>query len=80
MRSLLAGFGKSVFLVGLVSVLALSSFAQVSLRDAVDSNNDNKADFLIFRPTNNRWYILNSANGIREQEFGVANTDRRAHV
>lgn len=75
MRSFIAGFGKSVLLAGLVSVLAISSFAQVSLRDAVDSNNDNKADFLIFRPTNNRWYILTSAGGIREQEFGVANTD-----
>lgn len=75
MRSFLAAFGKSAFLTALVSVLAISAFAQVSLRDALDSNNDNKADFMIFRPSNNTWYILNSAGGIRQQAFGVANTD-----
>lgn len=75
MRSFLAAFGKSAFLTTLVSVLAISAVAQVSLRDALDSNNDNKADFMIFRPSNNTWYILTSAGGIRQQAFGVANTD-----
>ncbi len=75
MRSFLAAFGKSAFFAALVSVMAVSTFAQVTLRDAIDSDNDNKADYTIFRPSNNRWYILRSGGTIREQEFGVANTD-----
>ncbi len=75
MRSILAGFGKSVFFAVLVSVLAISTFAQLSLRRALDANADGKADFTIFRPSDNKWYTLTSAGGIRIQEFGVANTD-----
>lgn len=75
MRSFLAAFGKAAFFTALVSVLALSTLAQLSLRDALDANNDDKADYTIFRPSDNKWYTLNSAGGIRIQEFGVANTD-----
>lgn len=75
MRSFLAAFGKSAFLAALASVFAVSAFAQISLRKAIDSDADGKADYSIFRPSNNQWYILTSSGGIRVQEFGVANTD-----
>ena len=75
MRSFLALTGKSVFFAVLISALVVSSFAQVSLRKAVDFDNDGKADFSIFRPSTNQWYILGSGGGIRIQQFGVANTD-----
>lgn len=75
MRSFLAAIGKSAICAALMSALAFSTLAQVSLRDALDSNNDNKADFIIFRPSNNTWYIYTSGNGYREQSFGSANED-----
>ena len=30
---------------------------------------------MIFRPANNRWYIMRTGGSIREQEWGVANED-----
>ena len=75
MRRFLTAFGKSAFCAALVSVLALSATAQVALRDALDADNDNKADFIIFRPSDSNWYTLTSGGGIRVQAFGVANTD-----
>ncbi len=75
MRRLLAAFGKSAFCAALVSVLAFSAVAQVALRDAIDADNDNKADFIVFRPSDSFWYILTSSGQIRSQAFGVHNTD-----
>lgn len=75
MRRFLAAFGKFAFCAALVSVLALSAMAQVALRDAIDADNDNKADFIIFRPSDSNWYTLTSGGAIRIQSFGVANTD-----
>ncbi len=75
MKSILAGLGKTVLTAVFVTLLGLPAFAQVALRKAVDSDGDNKADYIIFRPSNNRWYILRSGGTIREQEWGVANED-----
>jgi VCBS repeat protein len=75
MRRFLAAFGKSAFCAALLSVFAFSTVAQVALRDAVDADNDNKADYIIFRPSDSKWYTLTSGGGIRVQAFGVANTD-----
>ncbi len=75
MRSFLAAFGKSALFAALVSVLALSTFGQLSLRKAVDYDADGKADYSIFRPSTNEWYIIKSGGGIRVQQFGVANED-----
>lgn len=74
MRSFSA-FGKTVFLAAFVTLLALPSFAQVKLRDAADYDGDDKADYAIFRPSNNRWYIRRSSGVLGEQEWGVANED-----
>jgi spore coat protein A, manganese oxidase len=75
MRSFLAAFGKAAFYAALVLALTVPTFAQMSLRDAVDSDGDNKADYLIFRPSNNQWYIAKSGGGIRVQQFGIYNED-----
>jgi len=75
MRSSLAAIGKTALLAALVTLLSIPSFAQISLRKAFDSDGDQKADFMIFRPSNNRWYIMRSGGTIREQQWGVANED-----
>jgi len=74
MRNFLAACGKYTLSAAFVFVLGISAFAQVGLRDAIDGDNDNKADYTIFRPSNNTWYILNSG-GIRTQMFGVFTDD-----
>lgn len=75
MRSFLAAFGKTAIFASFVLVLAIPSFAQLSLRKAVDTDGDGRADYTIFRPSNNNWYTAKSGGGLRQQEFGVANTD-----
>ncbi len=75
MRSSLATFGKTALMAVFVTILALPSFAQIKLRDAFDFDGDDRADFVIFRPSNNNWYFLRSNGSIRQQEFGVANED-----
>ncbi len=75
MRSSFAALGKTALLAALLTFLALPSFAQVSLRNAFDADGDDRADYMVFRPANNRWYILGSTGIIREQEWGVANDD-----
>lgn len=75
MRSSLAVFGKTALLVVLVSLMAVPSFAQISLRKAFDSDGDSKADFVIFRPANNVWYFKGSTGLIRTQQWGSYNDD-----
>ncbi len=75
MRSSLAAFGKTALLAALVTLLSVPSFAQLSLRKAFDSDGDQKADYMIFRPAENRWYIMRSNGTIREQSWGIANED-----
>jgi len=74
---------RSISLIGrfatvalLTALLSLSSFAQVSLREALDFDGDQKADYTIFRPSENAWYILGSAGGFQYQQWGIANEDR----
>ncbi len=75
MRSSIAVFGKTALVAAFITLLSLPSFAQVSLRKALDSDLDNKADYVIFRPANNRWYILRSGGTLHQQTWGVANED-----
>lgn len=75
MRSSLAAFGKTALMAAFVTLLALPSFAQLSLRKAFDFDNDNRADFVIFRPSNNTWYIRTSGGAFTSQPWGVANED-----
>jgi hypothetical protein len=60
-----------------LTILALSSiiFSQSTLRKAIDYDNDQRADFAIFRPSNATWYILKSGGVINVQAFGNANAD-----
>jgi spore coat protein A, manganese oxidase len=75
MRSSLAAFGKTALLAALVTIMALPSLAQVKLRDAFDFDGDDRADYIIFRPENNRWYVMRSGGVIGESEWGLANED-----
>jgi hypothetical protein len=68
--------GKVCAAVTLITLFAASSFAQISLRKALDTDGDGKADYPIFRPSDQNWYILKSGgNGANIQQWGVPNTD-----
>ncbi len=71
MRNLLTKIG---FALTFITLLAFSATAQNKLRTAVNYDTDNKADFVVFRPSNNVWYILKSAGGFTFQQFG-SNTE-----
>ncbi len=70
--------GKISVIFACVLLLATGASAQVSLRSAVDTDKDGKADFTIVRPSNNGWYTYRSGGGFAIQQFGVANTDTPA--
>ncbi len=59
----------------LVLSLAFTALAQNKLRTAINYDTDNKADFTIFRPTNNAWYIAKSAGGVTITQFGINTED-----
>ncbi len=63
--------GKISVLFACVLLLVVSASAQVSLRTALDYDKDGKADYSVFRATNNTWYILNSAGGFAFVPFGA---------
>lgn len=69
----IAGFRLSLF-AAVLSVFAVAAFGQVKLRNAVDFDGDHRADFTIFRPSTNTWYIA-TLSGIKVQAFGSANED-----
>lgn len=61
--------------VALISLLALPSSAQLSLRRALDYDGDNKADFAVLRASDNVWYIQQSNQGYKTAFFGDSNSD-----
>ncbi len=56
-------------------ILTVSSFAQLTLRKALDTDLDGKADFTVFRPSNAAWYTSKSNGGFSAVSFGSANDD-----
>jgi spore coat protein A, manganese oxidase len=70
----IAAFRFSLF-AALFSVLCAGAFGQTKLRNALDYNGDGRADFTIFRPSTNTWFIVDAQGGIRVQHFGSANED-----
>ncbi len=75
MRNLLSRGGR-VGLLGLVVLLVTSTaFSQISLRNALDFDGDGRADFTVFRPSQNFWYVNQSSGGFTVTNFGLANRD-----
>lgn len=74
MKNILTKKGKLCVIVAGIMMLAMSASAQLSLRKALDKDGDNRADYSVFRPSNNVWYYLNNA-GFVIQQFGLANSD-----
>jgi spore coat protein A, manganese oxidase len=50
-------------------------FGQLSLREAVDYDADGRADYPIFRESENMWYIFTSGGNFVFQPWGLANED-----
>jgi len=76
MNNILTRSGKVSVIFACVLLLVVSASAQISLRKALDFDGDNKADFSVFRPENNVWYINRSGGGaFTAQQFGSSNTD-----
>src|SRR5688500_1292355 len=76
MKNILTRSGNFSVIFACIFLLAVSASAQLSLRKALDIDNDEKADFSIFRPSNNAWYDLKSGGGgFVIQQFGLANSD-----
>lgn len=75
MKNLLTFFGKTIAPAFLMLAIASLAFSQVTLRRAMDFDGDGKADYVIFRPDNNYWYILTSQNNVVIQPWGIANED-----
>jgi hypothetical protein len=74
-NSLTKSYKFGVIFAGIISMVFTAS-GQVPLRTALDIDNDNKADYAVFRPSNNGWYYLKSGDGgFMIRTFGLANSD-----
>lgn len=59
----------------MIFALVTGSFAQTKLRDALDFDGDNKADFSVFRLIDSTWYLNKSGGTTSSQQFGISNSD-----
>ena len=75
MNNILTKGGKMSVVFACVLLLVASAAAQISLRKAMDTDGDGKADFSVVRPENNVWYIKHSNGGNTFQQFGSSETD-----
>ncbi|HXF43087.1 MAG TPA: VCBS repeat-containing protein [Pyrinomonadaceae bacterium] len=66
---------KATALLLFVSMFSLSVSAQIKLRKALDFDNDGKADYVIFRPSDSVWYVLKSSGGSQSQAWGLPTDD-----
>ena len=63
----------TIFALLVVSIAP--AFGQNNLRKQMDFDNDNKADFVVWRKTENRWYVRTSTGLIYQQNWGDATQD-----
>ena len=76
MNNILTKCGRISVIFAFVLFIVASATAQISLRTALDfDGTDNRADFSVFRPTDNVWYIRRSNGSTLAQPFGSSNTD-----
>lgn len=75
MRNFLTLSGKFFVVFAFALLLVVSASAQIKLRNAMDTDLDQKADFMVFRPSNTFWYVAKSGGGFIFQQFGIANDD-----
>ena len=69
--------GRAVFSALIISFISITSFSQVTLREALDFDGDQKADFSIFRQESGTWWVYGSSgNYVLGQPWGIANDDR----
>lgn len=69
----ITSIGRTVFSALIIALLSISSFSQVQLREALDFDGDQKADYSIFRLENGTWWIYGSSNNyIVGQPWGVS--------
>jgi len=79
MRNFLASSVKAFIFSAILFTLVLPSSAQLSLRKALDVNGDGRADYTIFRQTDNIWHTLLSSGGKSVATFfGIAGIDMTA--
>jgi len=76
MNNILTKSNKISAIFACLLLLVGAASAQLTLRSAIDTDKDNKADYSIFRPSNGFWYVLKSGGGFIFQQFGDGNTDR----
>jgi hypothetical protein len=83
MGNLLSKVGKIAVISALCVLFVTAAFPQtgpgtgnIRMRDAMDYEGDDKADFTVFRPSNNVWYINKSnGSGAIITQWGLAGQD-----
>ncbi|QQS32458.1 MAG: VCBS repeat-containing protein [Acidobacteriota bacterium] len=75
MKANLIRFGRYSVIALVALFMAVPVLSQLSLRKALDYDGDGRADFVIFRPSNNAWYSLRSGGSVAIDGWGLAAED-----